>query len=137
MKPHRVTREDLGDLLFHAEEGGAQVLALAAKLAAHHPETGPLLIELQQLALDGQIPLDTPYWSLTAMSLARQIETLLATDGRSVKTLAEVLDPTGEIGVDFAGLITMLGSRITRPSSDRPRLRRLRARLIRESFAGR
>ncbi len=124
--------DDVANLLLLAEEASPELGRLAWYLIGRDPLTGPLLADLQELARDAQIRIGSFHWAFSALQLNREVDLLLSADGRTWKRAHDLLDPERDRGIEYAGLITVLGSRIARFRGDRSRMRRIRQRLIRE-----
>ncbi len=124
--------EDVVTLLLAAEEANPGVLRLAWYLVGRDPLTGPRLADLQKMASDARITVGAPHWALSTFELHRQADRLMSSDGRTWKRSADLLDPERVIGMDQESLIAILTARIGRFTGDTSRLRRVRARLIKE-----
>lgn len=123
----------VADLLLAAEEASPEVSRLAWYLVGRDPLTGPLLTELQVMAKDAHIPIGSPHWAFGAVALNQEVDRLLSADGRTWKRAADLLDPEGDLGIDYPRLVAILEARIARFRGDTSRLRRIRARIVREA----
>jgi len=125
--------DDVANLLLLAEEASPELGRLAWYLIGRDPLTRPLLADLQSLARDARIKIGSFHWAFSALQLNREVDLLLSADGRTWKRVADLLDPERDRGVEYTGLITVLGSRIARFRGNKTRMMQIRQRLIRES----
>lgn len=104
---------------------------LARQIGAD-PRCEPWIRELETMAADARLAPDVKARLNTALTAHQEFDQLVAT--RGWRHAAEVLDPTGEIGVDFAPLIAIAEAR-ARQSDDASRLHSVRQRLERDYAA--
>jgi len=125
--------DEVANLLLLAEEANVDLGRLARYLIGRDPLTGPMLAELQDLARDAEIEIGSFHWAFSALQLNEQVDLLLSADGRTWKRAPDLLDPDRDRGIDYTGLITVLGSRIARFRGNKTRMKQVRHRLLRES----
>lgn len=127
-EPLQPTMDDVVELLTLTSDARSRQLAL--QLMTRDDHTARHLAHLRLWADEAGTTEEEEHWALSAMTLNRDIDDLLAAGNATWEEDAALLDPHGDLGIDYPRLLRVVHARLTKQAGDPEALRALHARLL-------
>lgn len=106
---------------------------LAVWMVEQVPETADMWRKLEVMGTDAGEVAQYPTYPVNVVALHQAVDRLLANERWA--TAEEVLDPIGELGIDYKALVMILAARIARGEGDAEHMKSVQRRLVEEAAA--